>query len=125
MERKVKWMKLTGIMVLFLSVGIALALSDMPAIPRWICAAAFAAAIVLLWLKRNKMENVDEREMYIEHVAGWLSGILTLIVVNIFIISDVIRYGHFDNRLFALISVWAGSKALVVIFMGGGRGKIS
>ncbi len=125
MEKKIRLMKLTSLTVLFASLGIALFLSNMPAFLRWACVAVFAVGIVLLFLGRHKLQSTDEREMYIEHVAGWIAGVLTLTLVSVFIISDVLRHGHYDERLFTLISVWAVSKVLVVIAMGGGRGKVA
>ena len=117
-------MKLSGLVAFFLSMAIAFALSDLPVFLKWVCSSLFILAIIGIFLKKRAVDNVDEREMYIEHVAGWVSGILTLIVVNIFIISDVLKGGHFDHRLFALILVWVASKAVVSVAMGGGRGKI-
>jgi hypothetical protein len=123
MEKKIKLMKLTSLTVFFISMGIAFLFSDLNVFLRWGCAAVFLLTIIAMLLKRDRMDNVDEREMYIEYVAGWVSGILTLVVVNVFIITDVIRLGRFDNRLFGLISVWAVSKAVVAVAMGGGHGK--
>lgn len=124
MERKIKLMKLSSIVTFFLSMAIAFAVSDLSIYLKWGCSSVFILAIIAIFLRKHTMEGEDEREMYIEHVAGWVSGILTLIVVNIFIISDVLKDGHFDHRLFALISVWGASKAIVAVAMGGGRGKI-
>jgi len=125
MERKAKLMKVGSLAAFFISMAVAFALSDLPVILRWVCSSVFILTLIGMFLKRHTMDNVDEREMHIEHVAGWVSGILTLLVVNIFIISDVVKGGHFDNRLFALITVWAASKAIVTVAMGGGRGKIN
>jgi len=125
MERKIKLMKLASLAVLFVSIGIALFLSELPAFLRWGGASVFAAGLVALFLKRNKAEDVDEREMYIEYVAGWVAGILAVTLVSIFIITDVLRHGHYDNRFFTLISLWAVSRVLVVLGMGGGRGKVN
>jgi hypothetical protein len=124
MEKKIQLMKLTSLTVLFLSIGIAFLLSDLNIVMRWACASVFALAIIAMLMKGDRRDGVDEREMYIEYVAGWVSGILTLIVVNVFIITDVLRSGHFDHRLFGLISVWGVSKVVVFIAMGGGRGKV-
>src|SRR3989339_291005 len=124
MERKIRLMRVSSMVAFLLSMAIASAVSDMSMYLKWGCSSMFILAIIALFLKKHTMESVDEREMYIEHVAGWVSGILTLIVVNIFIISDVLKGGHFDHRLFALILVWVASKAIVAVAMGGGRGKI-
>jgi hypothetical protein len=118
-------MKMGSMVAFFVSMAIAFALSDLPVILRWVCSSVFILTIIGMFLKKNAMDNVDEREMHIEHVAGWVSGIITLLMINIFIISDVLKGGHFDNRLFALISVWVASKAIVAVAMGGGRGKIN
>ena len=124
MEKKIKLMKLISLSVLFASLGIALFLSDMSVYLRWGCGAIFALGIIAMLIKRDKVDNVDEREMHIEHVSGWIAGVLTMASVSIFIILDVMKTGHYDNRLFILVSIWALSKALVGLVMGGGRGQI-
>lgn len=125
MEKKARLMKQISMTAFFISMAIAFALSDLPVMLRWGCSSLFILVTIVMLFKKNAMDSVDEREMQIEHVAGWVSGIVTLLMINIFIISDVLKGGHFDNRLFALISVWVASKAIVAVAMGGGRGKIN
>jgi hypothetical protein len=122
MEKKVKLMKLLSLIVLSVSVGIAYVFSDIPKSFQWAYIFLFSAVGLLMrWVRT---EVLDERELYVQHLAGWVAGVLVLVVAAGFIIWDIIKSGHYDNRFFILMFVWAVSNGVLIAVMGGGRGKV-